>query len=107
MDGASESAHMGHPDFRVGGKIFATLGYPDEHSAVVVLTPEDQRTFVNAAPEAFALVKGAWGRGGGTQVTLAAVKRPILRKAIRAAWDRRAPKRVLKKLRRAGKHAKT
>ena len=58
---ASQNAHMGHPDFRVGGKIFATLGYPDEHFAVVLLTPDEQAAFVRAAPRLFTPVKGGWG----------------------------------------------
>jgi hypothetical protein len=105
MHGASEGAHMSHPDFRVGGRIFATLGYPNEDFAVVVLTPEDQQIFVCLAPRAFAPVKGGWGRRGGTQVTLAAVKPPILRKAIKAAWETRAAKRALKPRSRSRKRA--
>ena len=56
---AIESAHMNHPDFRVRGKIFATLGYPDENWAVVKLTPEEQKSFVRADPDVFQPVKGA------------------------------------------------
>jgi hypothetical protein len=55
-----ESAHMGHADFRVGGKIFATLGYPREGFAALMLTPEDQEAFVKMHPQAFAPVKNKW-----------------------------------------------
>ena len=93
MDGACESKHMGHPDFRVNGKIFATLGYPDDNGGVVVLTPEEQAVFVRAAPKAFTSVKGFWGRRGATRVALAAVDARTLRKAMKAAWQRLAPKK--------------
>jgi hypothetical protein len=64
MPEALEVGHMGHPDFRVGGKIFATLGYPDERWAMVKLTPEQQEAFVAADPVTFVPVKGGWGRAG-------------------------------------------
>jgi hypothetical protein len=59
----SEVGHMGHPDFRVGGKIFATLGYPDGGWGMVKLTPDQQEALVSAEPSVFAPVKGGWGRG--------------------------------------------
>jgi hypothetical protein len=92
---ASESAHMNHPDFRVGGRIFATLGYPDAGSGVVKLTPEQQAVFVRVAPEAFAPACGAWGRGGSTTVKLRHVAAPVLRDALAAAWRNAAPRRLL------------
>ena len=61
---AIESAHMRHPDFRVGGKIFATLGYPDDDWAMVKLTRDDQREIIRSDPAVFKSVKGAWGRQG-------------------------------------------
>ena len=67
---AVESAHMHHPDFRVRGKIFATLGYPDSDSAVVKLTPEEQRRFMQSYPKVFRPVKGAWGRRGNANIHL-------------------------------------
>ena len=91
---ANESAHMGHPDFRVGGKIFATLGYPDDDHAVVLLPSDEQWRFVREAPVVFARVKGAWGRNGATQIRLKAVDRATLRAALRIAWQKRAPKRL-------------
>jgi hypothetical protein len=91
-----ESAHMRHPDFRVDGRIFATLGYPDEHSAMVKLTKEAQTAFVRREPGVFKPVKGAWGRQGGTNIHLPAAKVQIVRKALTAAWQNTAPKRLLK-----------
>ncbi len=90
---AIEGAHMNHPDFRVGGKIFATLS-PGEEYGVVMLSPAEQKEFVDLAPASFSPVKGGWGRQGSTRVDLAAVKVPMLRKAMTAAWRRRAPKRL-------------
>lgn len=89
---ASESAHMGHPDFRVRGKIFATLGYPDAGCGVVMLDPDQQEFFVQVEPEVFVPVKGAWGRRGATSVRLRAARKSMVRKAIVAAWRTRAPK---------------
>ena len=91
-----ESAHMNHPDFRVGGKIFATLGYPDDEYAVVLLPPERQARYLTTAPKVFAPAKGAWGRNGATQVRLAAANRKMIQEALGVAWRKRAPKRLLK-----------
>ena len=93
---AVESAHMHHPDFRVNGKIFATLGYPDENWAVVKLTLKEQRRFVRNAPKAFQPVKGAWGRRGNANVYLPAAKIDNVREALAAAWRNTAPKRLVK-----------
>lgn len=90
-----ERAHMNHPDFRVAGKIFATLGYPDKTRGMVKLSPEDQHYFSKDHPEAFIPVKGAWGRGGATSVILKAADKAVVRKAIGAAWRNAAPKRLL------------
>ena len=91
---AIESAHMRHPDFRVAGKIFATLGYPNKDSAVVKLTREEQREFVRSEPGVFKPVKGAWGRRGSTNVYLPAAKIDSVRDALTAAWRNTAPKRL-------------
>ena len=91
-----ESAHMRHPDFRVSGKIFATLGYPDDNWAMVKLRPDEQKEFVRSNPEVFRPVKGAWGRQGGTNVYLPAATIKIVREALTAAWRNTAPKRLLK-----------
>jgi hypothetical protein len=93
FEGAEESAHMAHPDFRVGGKIFATLGYPDDRCGMVVLMPEQQEDFIAMAPDTFAPAAGAWGRRGSTIVKLDAVGQDMLEVALAAAWRRRAPKR--------------
>jgi hypothetical protein len=90
-----ERQHMEHPDFRVVGKIFATLGYPDKTRAMVKLGPEDQHNFSKDYPEAFIPLKGAWGKRGATSVVLKAARRDVLAKAIRAAWRFNAPKRLL------------
>ena len=86
------SAHMNHPDFRVRGKVFATLGYPDKKWGMVKLTPEQQEEFVADEPNAFVPAKGAWGRQGCTTVLLRAAKQATLRRAILAAWLNAAPK---------------
>jgi hypothetical protein len=88
----TESVHMNHPDFRVSGKVFATLGYPDRSWGMVKLTSNQQATFVKADPVAFVPVKGAWGRKGATNVYLRAVNAELLRKALEAAWANTAPK---------------
>ena len=89
-----EAAHMGHPDFRVGGKIFATLGYPRAGWGMVGLTPDQQELFVGTEPKAFVAVKGGWGRKGATNVRLRAAKRGAVREALVTAWRNRAPKRL-------------
>ena len=88
----AEQEHMSHPDFRVRGKIFATLGYPDDSFGMVKLTPEQQHDFIKSEPNVFAPSKGAWGRGGSTVVKLKAAKKPLLRAVMAAAWRNAAPK---------------
>lgn len=87
LPGATESSHMGHPDFRINGKIFATLGYPDENWAMVKLPLEQQGEFVRTHSNAFVPVKGAWGRQGSTNVRLEAVEARALEHALRLAWS--------------------
>ena len=89
-----ESSHMYHPDFRVGGRIFATLGYPDEEFATVKLTGVDQKEFVRSNSDVFRPAKGAWGRQGSTIVYLPAATIGIVREALTAAWRNTAPKRL-------------
>jgi hypothetical protein len=91
-----ERSHMDHPDFRVAGKIFATLGYPDKTRGMVKLAPEDQHNFSQDYPDAFVPVKGTWGRRGATSVYLKNADAETLTRAIRAAWRNTAPKRLLK-----------
>jgi hypothetical protein len=83
---------MNHPDFRVGGKIFATLGYPTREWGVVNLKPEDQPYFCRAEPDVFVPVKGAWGRAGSTQVLLKRARVRAVRATLNAAWRHRRPK---------------
>ncbi len=97
MDEASEGAHMGHADFRVGGRIFATLGYPNDDCGTVLLTPEDQEKFMAAHPKAFSPAAGAWGRRGSTVVRLDTLDGATLRRAIMSAWQARARKRATKR----------
>jgi len=91
---AIESSHLGHADFRVGGKIFATLGYPNDEFGVVMLTPQDQDLLVRDHPRIFAPVKGSWGASGSTTVTLRTASKRTVTIALEAAWRRRAPKRL-------------
>ncbi len=95
MPEATESEHMEHPDFRVGGKIFATLGYPDKDHGMVILPPEEQKRLVESAPATFAPAKGAWGVRGSTCVLLEAVDAATLRRVMEIAWRKRAPKNLL------------
>jgi hypothetical protein len=88
FEGAIESAHMGHPDFRAGGRIFATLQHPDKRWGMVKLPPADQDRFVRDHPGVFVPCNGAWGRGGCTNVLLKAVKADVLRAALDSAWGR-------------------
>ena len=75
---ATEDAHMGHPDFRVRGRIFATLGYPDPGWGMVKLTPEQQSAFVDTEPAGFTPVKGGWGRGGATTLSAQHIRAALL-----------------------------
>jgi hypothetical protein len=91
---AIEASHGGHPDFRVRGKIFATLGYPNGEFGVVVLTPQDQDFLVRDYPETFVPVKGKWGALGSTTVVLRSADKRAVRIALEATWRKRAPKRL-------------
>lgn len=91
---ASEDAHMGHPDFRVRGKIFATLG-PGEVWGMVKLTPEQQTSFMRTEPDVFHPASGAWGRRGATLVELHDADESIVQEALTAAWRNTAPKRLV------------
>jgi hypothetical protein len=86
LPGASEEEHHGHPDFRVNGRIFATLG-PDEAWGMVKLSPEQQAEFLRAEPDVFQRVNGAWGRGGATRVTLEAARAVSIRRALALAHE--------------------
>jgi hypothetical protein len=98
---AFESAHMGHPDFRLRGKIFATI-WPDEGWGMVKLKLEQQAMFMLAEPEVFVPVKGGWGRKGATNVRLESADAATVRTALVTAWRNIAPKNVARKLEEAG-----
>jgi hypothetical protein len=90
-----EGSHFGSADFRVGGKIFATLSLEKEGYGVLLLTPEQQAGMVEDLSEVFSPVPGGWGQKGATRVRLAKVTADLLEAALRTAWRRRAPKRLL------------
>ena len=90
LSGTSEGRHMGHPDFRVRSKIFATLGYPNEEFAAVMLTPEQQAQFVKEGSGAFVPVKGGWGLKGSTKVLLSVAEPRLVKRALSAAWTCKA-----------------
>ena len=92
--GTEEKAHMGHPDFRVGGRIFATLHPPGSGIGVVMLLPEQQELAMEAEPGAFEPAAGAWGRGGSTLVELEKVPDDWLERVLEWAWRKRAPAKL-------------
>jgi len=92
LEGAEESSHMGSPDFRVGGRIFATLASQDLGYGNLMLTPEQQAAFVEELPEVFIPVAGGWGRMGATHIRLAAANEDVLAGALRTAWKLRVDK---------------
>lgn len=85
LPGASESEHMQHPDFRLGGRVFASLGYPDKHHAMVKLSPAQQAHFIAKDPTTFSPSAGAWGEKGCTNVQLAPAKMSFVGAALVAA----------------------
>ncbi len=89
---AVEAEHMNHPDFRVRGKIFATLAYPDKSFGMVKLSLPDQMKYTQADAAAFTPVPGFWGEHGSTHVHLKAAKKQIVQQALRAAWRHAAPR---------------
>ncbi|MCI4350285.1 MAG: MmcQ/YjbR family DNA-binding protein [Thermoplasmata archaeon] len=89
---AEERFHQGHPDFRVRGRIFATLGSPHEGWGMVKLELSDQAQFIEGEPRAFVPANGSWGQRGATSVRLQAVSGPTLERALRAAWANVAAK---------------
>jgi hypothetical protein len=91
LPGAVESSHMNHPDFRIGGKIFATLGFPDDDWGMVKLSPDQQEQFVAADAESFRPCNGVWGRRGCTNVRLASAKKNIVKASIELAAENVLP----------------
>jgi hypothetical protein len=92
LEGAEESSHMGAPDFRVGGRIFATLASQDQGYGNLMLSPEKQAAFLDDQPDLFSPVSGGWGRMGATHIRLAAASEEVLAGALRTAWKLRVEK---------------
>ena len=92
LTGAEEGSHMGSPDFRVGGRIFATLASQNQGYGNLMLTPEQQAEFVAEQPNVFVPIAGGWGRMGITHVRLAATNEDVLAGALRTAWRLRIEK---------------
>ena len=92
LEGAEESSHMGAPDFRVGGRIFATLASAKQGYGNLMLTLEQQNAFVEELPEVFLPIAGGWGRMGMTHIRLAEASEDVLEGALRTAWKLRVEK---------------
>ena len=92
LEGAEQGSHMGAVDFRVGGRIFATLAMAAQGYGNLMLTPEQQAMFVAEAPEIFLPIPGGWGRSGATHIRLAATNEDQLRGALQTAWRVRVEK---------------
>ena len=92
LDGVEERSHMGAPDFRVGGRIFATLAMQGQGFGNLMLSPELQRSLVAEAPEVFLPVSGGWGRMGVTHIVLAEATPQLMQKALQLAWSLRVEK---------------
>lgn len=104
LGGAEESSHRGAADFRVGGRIFATLASLAEGYGNLMLTPEQQAQFVEEQPEVYLSIKGGWGRMGMTHIRLDEADEDMLRGALQAAWMTRMQKNAKSGKR---KHKKT
>jgi hypothetical protein len=85
LPGVEERSHMGHPDFRVRGKIFATLGWPDAQWGMVKVAPDEQLALLAAHPDVFVPAKGAWGEQGSTLVRLERADAAVVRQAMTSA----------------------
>jgi hypothetical protein len=86
LDGAEEGSHMGSADFRVGGRIFATLAHQAQGYGNLALTPEEQAVFCEELPEVFVPIAGGWGRMGMTHIVLGKASEDVLRGALQKAW---------------------
>jgi hypothetical protein len=102
LEGAEESSHMGAPDFRVGGRIFATLASQAQGYGNLMLTPEQQAEFVQELPEVFLPIHGGWGRMGATHIRLAQASEDVLAGALRTAWMLRVEKNASTKKKKRG-----
>jgi hypothetical protein len=102
FEGAEESAHMGQPDFRVGGRIFATLASANEGYGNLKLTLEQQAMFVEELPKVFIPIAGGWGRMGMTHIRLSAANEDVLTGALHAAWKLRVAKNAKSRTKKTG-----
>ncbi|MCU1308405.1 MAG: hypothetical protein JWN45_3100 [Acidobacteriaceae bacterium] len=107
LEGAEESSHMGQPDFRVGGRIFATLASEEQGFGNLMLKPEQQAEFVAELPGVFLPCVGGWGRMGCTHIRLAAANEDLLIGALRAAWTVRLEKNAAPRKKTGAKSKKT
>jgi hypothetical protein len=103
LEGAKEGSHMGAADFRVGGRIFATLASQDEGYGNLMLTPEVQADFLRDMPDVFLPIHGGWGRMGMTHIRLAKASEDVLTGALHTAWQLRVGKNAGVKKKRAPK----
>jgi hypothetical protein len=103
LEGAEESSHMGAPDFRVGGRIFATLASQSKGYGNLMLTPEQQAAFVEERPDLFVPIAGGWGRMGMTHIRLAKATEDVLAGALRTAWKLRLEKNRKTRKKEGGK----
>ncbi len=101
LPGAIEGSHMGHPDFRLNGRIFATLSAQEKGCGVLKLTPEQQQAFVAEQPQTFSPVQGGWGRMGMTFLRLDAADEPLIAGALSTAYHNLVKKQLKQKSRRA------
>jgi hypothetical protein len=92
LPGAEEGSHMGAPDFRVGGHIFATLAHESQGYGNLMFSPELQADFLAEQPDIFLPVHGGWGRMGATHIRLAKANEDLLARALQAAWQLRLAK---------------
>ena len=92
LEGAEEGSHMGAADFRVAGRIFATLAARDQGYGNLMFSPEQQAAFVDELPEVFIPIRGGWGRMGATHIVLSKANKDVLSGALQAAWQLRKEK---------------
>jgi len=107
LEGAEEGSHMGATDFRMGGRIFATLASEKQGYGNLMLTPEQQAAFVGEMPEVFVPIPGGWGRMGMTHIRLAAASEDVLAGALRTAWKLRVEKNAKAGIKKKRAQAKT
>jgi hypothetical protein len=103
FEGAEESSHMGAPDFRVQGRIFATLASQAQGYGNLKLTLEQQADFVRELPEVFLPIPGGWGRMGMTHIRLTEANEDVLAGALRTAWQLRVNQNTKTKKKRASR----